>query len=154
MTEEGREGWTPQERALYDAQAQAEAWDLATRILQPWVQATREIGHPELTRVMENAFEEAEREYRRAVGEVEHLEQNAMTEEQWGVFFTDDNGGTWLVAIRGDEESAIEEARKLDEEKGLTWDENVHSVEPIPGELAAEAADQLAEGEPVLVRAL
>jgi len=77
-----------------------------------------------------------------------------MTEEQWGVFFTDANGGTWLVAIRGDEESAIEEARELDEEKGLTWEENVHSVEPIPDELAAEAADQLAEGEPVLVRAL
>ncbi len=77
-----------------------------------------------------------------------------MSEDHWGVFFTDDNGGTWLVAIRGDEESAIEEARKLDEEKGLTWEENVHSVEPIPDELAAEAADQLAEGEPVLVRAL
>ena len=77
-----------------------------------------------------------------------------MSEDHWGVFFTDDNGGTWLVAIRGDEESAIEEARELDEEKGLTWEENVHSVEPIPDELAAEAADQLAEGEPVLVRAL
>jgi hypothetical protein len=36
----------------------------------------------------------------------------------------------------------------------LTWEENVHSVEPIPDELAAEAADLLAEGEPVLVRAL
>jgi hypothetical protein len=81
----------------------------------------------------------------------ERGEEVSMTEEQWGVFFTDDNGGTWLVAIRGDEESAIEEARELDEEKGLTWEENVHSVEPIPEELAAEAADQLAEGEPVLV---
>jgi hypothetical protein len=52
------------------------AWDLATRILQPWVQATREIGHPELTQVMEHAFEEAEREYRRALGQVERLGQN------------------------------------------------------------------------------
>ncbi len=69
---------TPEERARYDAQAQAEAWDLATRILQPWVQATREIGHPELTRVMKHAFEEAEREYRRALDEVERLEQNAQ----------------------------------------------------------------------------
>ncbi len=60
------EKMTPEERARYDAKAEAEAWDLATRILQPWVQATREIGHPELTRVMEHAFEEAEREYRRA----------------------------------------------------------------------------------------
>ncbi len=71
------EKMTPEERARYDAQAQAEAWDRATRILQPWVQATREIGHPQLTQVMEHAFEEAEREYRRALGEVERLGQNA-----------------------------------------------------------------------------
>ena len=68
---------TPEERARYDAQAEAEAWDRATRILQPWVQATREIGHPELTRVMEHAFEEAEAEYRGALAEVERHEQNA-----------------------------------------------------------------------------
>ena len=86
--------------------------------------------------------------------ETEGEEVRYMSEDHWGVFFTDDNGGTWLVAIRGDEESAIEEARELDEEKGLTWEENVHSVEAIPDELAAEAADQLAEGERVLVRAL
>ena len=71
------EKMTPGERARYDAQAEAEAWDRATRILQPWVQATREIGHPQLTQVMEHAFEEAEREYRRALGEVERLERNA-----------------------------------------------------------------------------
>ena len=51
-----------------------------------------------------------------------------MTEEQWGVFFTDDNGGTWLVAIRGDEESAIEEARELDEEKGLRPGRKTYTV--------------------------
>ena len=70
------EKMTPEERERYDAQA--EAWDRATRILQPWVQATREIGVPELTRVMEHAFEEAEAEYRGALAEVERFEQNAQ----------------------------------------------------------------------------
>ena len=68
-----------------------------------------------------------------------------------GVFFTGDTGETWLVAVRGDEESAIEKAWALDEEKGLTWEDNLHRVEPVPEELADEVADQIDEGEPVLV---
>jgi hypothetical protein len=31
-----------------------------------------------------------------------------MTEEHWGLFFTEESGETWLVAVRGSEESAIE----------------------------------------------
>lgn len=42
MTEKtGREGWTPEERELYDAQADHEAWSTAGEILTPWVEATR-----------------------------------------------------------------------------------------------------------------
>jgi hypothetical protein len=78
-------------------------------------------------------------------------EVSYMSEEHWGVFSTDDTGETWLVAIRGDEELAIEEAWRLDVEKGLTWEDNLHRVEPVPEELADAVADQLAEGEPVLV---
>jgi len=75
-----------------------------------------------------------------------------MSEEHWGVFFTaGDSGETWLVAIRGDEESAVEEAWRPDEEKGLTREDDLHRVEPVPEELADEGADQLAEGEPILV---
>jgi len=55
----------------FDAQAETEAWDLALDILRPWVQATEPIGSDELTRVMKGALEEAEREYGRALDELE-----------------------------------------------------------------------------------
>jgi hypothetical protein len=65
---------TPTERAHYDAQAKEEAWGLAESILRPWVEATRAIGSDELTRVMEGALEEAEREYNLALDEREAAE--------------------------------------------------------------------------------
>lgn len=58
---------TSRERALYDAQADHEAWGLAHQILGPWVEATRPIGSDELTRVMEKALEEVEGEVRRTL---------------------------------------------------------------------------------------
>jgi hypothetical protein len=83
-----------------------------------------------------------------------------MSEEHssWGVFFTNDADETYLVAARDSEDAAIERAGELDEgkmlERNLEDDlPNLHRVEPISEELAAEVADQLAEGEPVLVRA-
>jgi hypothetical protein len=60
---------TPKERALYDARADEDAWDLALEILRPWVESARPIGSEELTRVMESALAEAEREHDRAVDE-------------------------------------------------------------------------------------
>ena len=61
-------------RASFDAKAKEEAWDLALGILGPWVEATRLIGSSELTRVMEAALEEGEREYRLALDEHEATE--------------------------------------------------------------------------------
>ncbi len=60
---------TPKERALYDAQAEEEAWELALAILYPWVDASRPIGSEELTRVLEGALTEAERAHDRAAEE-------------------------------------------------------------------------------------
>jgi hypothetical protein len=61
-------------RRAFDAQAEEEAWDLALSILTPWVEATRKIASPELTRVMEGALEEAEQELNRALDEREAAE--------------------------------------------------------------------------------
>jgi hypothetical protein len=77
-----------------------------------------------------------------------------MTEEHaWGVFFIEDDGRIYLVAVRDNEEEAIEVAWELDEEKGLTWEDNLHRVEPITDGLAADADEPLSRDEPVLVRA-
>jgi predicted acetyltransferase len=51
---------------LFDAQADTEEWELALKILRPWVQAAEPIGHDPLTRVMEEALQKAEGELRRA----------------------------------------------------------------------------------------
>jgi hypothetical protein len=51
---------TPEERRVFDAQAETEAWDLAWRILHPWVEAAEPIGSDELTKVMKNALTEVE----------------------------------------------------------------------------------------------
>ncbi len=64
---------TPKERALYDAQADHEAWSLAHDILEPWVQVTRPIGSDELTRVMEKALAEVEEEVNRTLDVLEPL---------------------------------------------------------------------------------
>lgn len=61
-------------RRLYDAQALTEAWDLVCGIVGPWLESTEKIGSEELTRVMQGAFEEAEREYNSALDEREAAE--------------------------------------------------------------------------------
>ncbi len=66
---------TPKERALYDAQADHEAWSLAHEILEPWVRAARPIGSEELTRVMEKALDEVEREVSRTLDVLEPLRE-------------------------------------------------------------------------------
>ncbi len=70
---DSREGWTPEERELYDAYADHEAWSFAASILKPWVEAARAIGHDELTRVMENALAEVEGEVNRTLDVLEPL---------------------------------------------------------------------------------
>ena len=57
---------TAQERELWDARADKEAWDHALMILEPWVQAAREIAHPELTEAMDAALDKAVQEQARA----------------------------------------------------------------------------------------
>ncbi len=58
----------------YDGRAAEEAWNLALEILYPWLEAARPIGSDELTRVMEGAVAEAERELNRALDEREAAE--------------------------------------------------------------------------------
>ncbi len=72
---EGREQWTPEERAHYDARSEVEAWGLAHKILAPWVESTRPIGSDELLSVMEKALAEVEEAVGRARGELERLER-------------------------------------------------------------------------------
>ena len=66
---------TPEERALYDARADHEAWDHAHAILESWVRITREIGTDELTRVMEKALAEVEQEVSRTLDVLESIER-------------------------------------------------------------------------------
>jgi len=73
MTETGREGWTSEERELYDTQADHEGWSFAQEFLEPWMEVTRLIGSDELTRIMEKALAEAEREVSRTVDVLEPL---------------------------------------------------------------------------------
>jgi len=56
---------TREERKLFDAQADHEAWSLAHEILEPWVRTTRPIGSDELTQVMEKALAPIEMELNR-----------------------------------------------------------------------------------------
>ncbi len=77
MTETGREGWTPEERALWDARAEVEAWGLARKILGPWVEAARPIGSDELTAVMEKALAEVEETVAAAHDKLERAEAGA-----------------------------------------------------------------------------
>jgi hypothetical protein len=53
---------TREERKLFDAQADHEAWSVAHEILEPWVRTTRPIGSDELTQVMEKALAHVEME--------------------------------------------------------------------------------------------
>ncbi len=51
---------SPQERALFDARAEHEAWTRAWEILEPLVRWIRHTGSDELTLVMEKALAEVE----------------------------------------------------------------------------------------------
>jgi len=72
---------TPEERKLYDARADHEAWGHAHAILEPWVRITREIGAEELTRVMEKALAEVEGEVNRTLDVLEPLVEREAAEE-------------------------------------------------------------------------
>jgi hypothetical protein len=50
----------PKERAVYDARADREVWNYAWNLLEPLVDMAREVGHDELTQVMEKALVEVE----------------------------------------------------------------------------------------------
>ena len=73
MTETGREGWTQEERELYDAHADHEAWEHARSIIGPFAQIAREVGSPELLRVMDKALAEVEGEVNRTTGVLDAL---------------------------------------------------------------------------------
>jgi hypothetical protein len=53
---------TREERKLFDAQADHEAWSLAHEILEPWVRTKKPIASDELTQVMEKALAYVEME--------------------------------------------------------------------------------------------
>lgn len=74
MAEEtGREGWTPEERALWDARADNEEWSHAWSLLNPMVDISREVGNPSLVRIMEQAMERVEDEVNRTLDVLEPL---------------------------------------------------------------------------------
>lgn len=68
------EDWSPEERAHYDARAEVEAWELARKILGPWVASTRPIGSAELTGVMEEALGQVTENLARARRKLARLE--------------------------------------------------------------------------------
>ncbi len=70
-------GWTPEERAAYDALADLEAHRFAKRLLEPCVAMAREIGHDEFTRVMEKALAEVEGAVAAAEDRLERAEADA-----------------------------------------------------------------------------
>lgn len=76
----GREGWTEEERELWDAQADHEAWSHAAEILHPLAHAVRPIGSDELTQVMEKALAEVDGEVKRTHDVLESLEENKASE--------------------------------------------------------------------------
>lgn len=67
------EKMTPEERELYDAQADHDAWSHAAEILEPMVEIARVFGSPELSRVMEKARAEVEGEVNRTLDVLEPL---------------------------------------------------------------------------------
>ena len=71
-----------QHRAVFDAQAETEAWDLAWRILHPWVEATEPIGSDELTKVMKNALREVDDNMNLAQDNLELAEAAANRQEK------------------------------------------------------------------------
>ncbi len=70
-------GWTPQERAAYDARAELEAHRFARRLVEPCVAMAREIGHDEFTHLMEKALAEVEGAVAAGEGRLERAESAA-----------------------------------------------------------------------------
>jgi hypothetical protein len=64
-----------QQRRLFDAQADHEAWSLAHEILEPWVETTKAIGSEELTQVMTKALRDVEAEVSRTLDALEPLQE-------------------------------------------------------------------------------
>jgi hypothetical protein len=60
------------------AAADVEDWEVALRILKPWVKASEAIGIEKLTEVMERALAEAETALEFARGELERAEKAAL----------------------------------------------------------------------------
>lgn len=64
---------TPEDRELWDAHAEEKGWRHAVEILEPMREIARMVGSPELIRVLEKAFGEAETELNRALDPLELL---------------------------------------------------------------------------------
>lgn len=75
VREEADSGMTPEERVLYDAQADREAWCFAKEILDPLVKVAHLVGSDELTQVMEKARDEAEAEVERTMDVLKSLRE-------------------------------------------------------------------------------
>jgi hypothetical protein len=71
----------PEERALYDARAQEEAWGFVLEVLEPWMETARLIGNDELVQVMKNAQAEATAELNRALDVLEPLQGSLRSED-------------------------------------------------------------------------
>lgn len=77
VTGEADSWMSPEERALYDAQADHEAWSFAWDILEPWVKTAESIGSDELTRVMRKALADVGGEVGRTLDVLESLREEA-----------------------------------------------------------------------------
>ena len=66
-------GMTAEERALYDAQSEREAWAFAAKVLEPMTDTAEAIGHPELTELMHEALGKALDRRDAAAARVEEL---------------------------------------------------------------------------------
>ena len=75
MTEET--ALTPEERKLWDAKADVEAWDFARSIMAPWFEAARRLGHPELTEAMRAGIDYADERYADASEKLGLLEKGS-----------------------------------------------------------------------------
>ncbi|MBA2713726.1 MAG: hypothetical protein H0U55_09275 [Rubrobacteraceae bacterium] len=69
-------------KACFDAQAQVETWNLAWKILDPWVESAEPIGSDELTKVMKAALGEVEDNLNLAQDNLELAEAALEREEK------------------------------------------------------------------------
>ncbi len=84
LEEDFEEPITPEERDLYDAKADEEAWSHAIEILEPMTEIARVFGSEELIRVLTHAREEADRELNRALDVLEALQEPLQERETSG----------------------------------------------------------------------